>query len=293
MQTRLTIIVVILLSSVIGCSSLNINLPAVTDAPVAERQAGKIIWHDLITTDIEGSKAFYGGLFGWEFEAIPIALGFGKSSNYLLIRKNGLLIGGMFDATKLGSEENSSQWVVVMSVDDIDAVVENISAAGGEILTPPTDLNERGRIAVVEDNAGAMFALLQTRDGDPPDTSAASGSFMWDEVWVPDAVAAVSFYQQIAPFEAVFRDVDNGDVYEALTVDGRPRMGILQDPIKDLPPTWASYIKVEDMSVLDRVAGLGGKILLPAAERNIGGQVALIAGPSGAGVAIQTWLDKE
>jgi len=72
-------------------------------------------------------------------------------------------------------------------------------------------------------------------------------------------------------------------------VDGHPRMGILQDPIEDLPPTWASYIRVEDMSVLDRVEALGGRVLLPAEDRYIGGQVALIAGPSGAGVVLQTW----
>jgi predicted enzyme related to lactoylglutathione lyase len=66
-------------------------------------------------------------------------------------------------------------------------------------------------------------------------------------------------------------------------------MGILQDPIEDLPATWASYIRVEDMSVLDKVEELGGQILLPVADRDIGGQVALIAGPSGAGVALQTW----
>ena len=77
--------------------------------------------------------------------------------------------------------------------------------------------------------------------------------------------------------------------YFGLAVDGSPRMGILQDPIAELPPTWASYIRVEDMSVLDRVADLGGAVLLPAEDRPIGGQVALIAGPSGAGVVLQTW----
>ena len=66
-----------------ACTGMNINLPPVTDAPSGERFAGRIIWHDLLTTDIEGSKAFYSGLFGWEYEAIPLSLGFGPEQHLL------------------------------------------------------------------------------------------------------------------------------------------------------------------------------------------------------------------
>jgi len=279
----------LVLAGISACSTLNINLPAVTEAPSSARLTGKIVWHDLLTTDIEGSRKFYGGLFGWAFEEVPISLGFGQSGNYLLIRHKGELVGGMVDTERLGTKVNNSQWVVLMSVDDVDAAAQNVVDAGGEIMTPPTDLNERGRIAVVTDNSGALFAILQTRDGDPIDTSAAFGSFMWDEVWVPDSAAAASFYSSIAPFHPVSLETGRDSVYRGLAVDGRPRMGILQRPIEELPPTWASYIRVEDMSVLDRVEALGGEVLLPAANRDIGGQVALIAGPSGAGVVLQTW----
>jgi len=279
----------LLLAGLSACSTLNINLPAITDAPSSERLAGKIVWHDLLTNDIEGSRKFYGGLFGWTFEEVPISLGLGHSSNYLVIRHKGELIGGMVDTERLGTKVNNSQWVVLMSVDDVDVAARSVVDAGGEIMTPPTDLNERGRIAVVRDDAGALFAILQTRDGDPVDTSAAFGSFMWDEVWVPDSAAAEKFYASIAPFQPVTLETSQDSVYRGLAVDGRPRMGILQRPIEELPPTWASYIRVEDMSVVDQVVALGGEVLLPVENRAIGGQVALIAGPSGAGVVLQTW----
>ena len=276
----------------VACSTLSISLPPVTEQPVSERQAGKIIWHDLLTTDIEGSRAFYEGLFGWEFEEVPLALGFGRSSSYLLIRHQGKLVGGMVDLTRLDARGNASQWVAIMSVADVDAAANQVVASGGEVLTPPTDLDERGRLAVVKDNAGALFGLLQTRAGDPPDVSAAYGSFMWDEVWVPDAAAAARFYQAVAPFEPVSVETSAGTRYQGLAVDGRPRMGILENPIPGLAPTWASYIRVADMSLLDRVEALGGVVWLPAEPRPLGGEVALIAGPSGAGIAIQTWPDE-
>ncbi|MEE4185047.1 MAG: hypothetical protein V2J12_04705 [Gammaproteobacteria bacterium] len=46
------------------------------------------------------------------------------------------------------------------------------------------------------------------------------------------------------------------------------------------------------MSVLYSVEMLGGKVLLDAAPRELGGEVALIQGPSGAGVVLQTWPEE-
>jgi hypothetical protein len=45
-------------------------------------------------------------------------------------------------------------------------------------------------------------------------------------------------------------------------------------------------------AIVARVEDLGGSLLLAPQDRAIGGRVALIADPSGAGVAIQTWPDK-
>jgi len=60
---------------------------------------------------------------------------------------------------------------------------------------------------------------------------------------------------------------------------------------------WVSYLRVANASALDaileQVEPLGGRILFPATERPGGGVVAVIAGPSGAGIALQTWDDKQ
>jgi len=292
MAARALVLALLLLAAT-ACTTLNIELPSVTTAPTSASLPGKIIWHDLLTNDIEGSKRFYAELFGWEYQEIPLSLGVGKSSKYLLISQRGKLIGGMVDVAGLDTQINSSQWVVLMSVADVDAAADQISNAGGVLLTPPTDLSDRGRIAVAQDNAGAVFAVLETRDGDPLDVQPNYGEFMWDEIWTPDAIAANDFYSAIAPFEPVSLEVSGSNVYQGLASGGRPRMGILQDPIEGLPPTWASYIRVQDMTVLEKVAEAGGTIILPAADRDIGGQVALIAGPSGAGVVLQTWTPEQ
>jgi predicted enzyme related to lactoylglutathione lyase len=281
-----------LLGLLTSCTTLNLELPPVSDTPTGDRFPGRVIWHDLLTMDIEGSRRFYGGLLGWEFEELPLSLGFGQTSRYLLIRHKGELIGGMVDVSQVDQKVNSSQWVVVMSVEDVDAAVTAVGQAGGSIITPPTDLNDRGRIAVVNDSAGALFAMLETRDGDPPERQPGFGEFMWDEVWTNAIDEAAVFYQSVAPFNPVKQQLNNVD-YKGLAVNDRPRIGVLKNPLQEagLEPTWVSYIRVANMTVLDKVPALGGDVLVDAQDRAIGGQVAIIRGPSGAGVALQTWGD--
>ena len=99
-----------------GCTTMSLDLPAVTDAPSGMRFAGRVVWHDLLSNDPEGSRRFYSELFGWEFERPGIDVGFGDGGGYLLIRHDGELIGGMVDARLLGRDENISQWITVISV---------------------------------------------------------------------------------------------------------------------------------------------------------------------------------
>ena len=152
---------------VAGCSTLSVDLPAITEAPTGERDQGRVIWHDLLTTTPEESRRFYGELFGWTYEKPPIAVGFGRGDAYMLIRHEGRLIGGMVDARLLEKDENISQWMTVISTDDIAAATAAILANGGEVLTEPVVLPTRGAMGVYADASGALFALLESRDGDP------------------------------------------------------------------------------------------------------------------------------
>lgn len=276
----------------VGCTAV-VNLPPVTDVPTNTRLPGKIIWHDLITDTPAASEAFYSELFGWEFESVGIGFGSIASANYKLIRHDGRLIGGMIDQNRLDTDEDISQWVVLLSTDDLERSVGIVADAGGTVFTPPTALADRGRIAVVADPQGALFALLETKDGDPLDREAELNEFLWNELWTDDAVAAVTFYQRLAGYDLETEAVTANDSYQFLSKDGVPRAGILSNPIDGLAPLWSTYVRVEDpAAIIARVEALGGRVLLPVQERQLGGQVALIAGPSGAGIVIQTWPPK-
>lgn len=292
-KTRLVLISLLALFAA-ACASLDVSLPSITESPTGERLPGKIIWRDLLTDDPSASQRFYGELFGWEFESIGTASNLRSNTAYTLIRHNGRLIGGMIDTLALNNRDDISQWVVLMAVEDLDARVTAVTGSGGEIIAPPTDLQDRGRLALVRDAEGALLGLLETRDGDPGDSDPEYGGFLWDELWTSDMQNAAAFYNAVAGLTADAVDADAGEAvapdYNVLRAGETPRVGMMPVPLDGLDPVWVSYIRVADPAAITaRVSSLGGRVIVEAGPRPLGGEVAFVAGPSGAGIALQTW----
>lgn len=280
-----------------ACTTMDVNLPSLEGSVDGDRLPGKIIWHELITDTPKETQRFYTELFGWTFE--PLA---DKGANYFLIRHKNEVIGGMIDQNRLPTTADISQWVALIAVTDISRAAKMVTNSGGTVFTPPTSLGDRGEIAVVADPQGALFALLQTRDGDPADqdTSPSAGAFLWHELWTGEVDSAVAFYSKLAPYRMEQKKLGTAEEpidYVVMNAQEHKRGGIRENPFKGLPPIWVNYLRVIDDAELDdilaRVESLGGEILIPAIARPGGGTVAVITGPSGAGIALQTWSDDE
>lgn len=277
-----------LLFGIAACSTLSVDLPSITEGATSDRLPGKIVWRELLTNDPEASKRFYGELFDWQFESVGSGANLGSDTDYTLIRHNGRPIGGMVDTVALNNRTDISQWIVLMSVANVDEAVSGVEAAGGEVVTPPTDLQRRGKLALVRDAEGALIGLLQSRDGDPEDHEPALGDFLWDELWTTDVNSAIGLYSNVGQLDAA--EFEGNAQYRVLRSGDTPRAGIMPGPLDDLPPVWVTYIRAEDPSAITaRVADLGGRVIVEAQPRTVGGEAAFIAGPSGAGIALQTW----
>lgn len=274
-----------------ACTSVSPILPAITEAPGIANADGRIVWHDLLTTTPDASRRFYGELFGWEFERPATGVGFGDADTYMLIRHQGELIGGMLDARIFERGANISQWIAVMSVTDIETSVARVIAGGGEVLTPPTDVGPRGSLAVIAGPDKGLIALLQSSNGLPAEREPAVNGWLWNELWTDDVTAATGFYRDVAGYDIEDHDVPGAShSYRLLKSGGEPRAAILPNPFADVVPVWVNYLRVDDpAAIAARVDELGGQVLVEAQSRPIGGQVAFIAGPSGAGIALQTW----
>ncbi|HNY65151.1 MAG TPA: VOC family protein [Deltaproteobacteria bacterium] len=118
------------------------------------RQHGAFSWSELMTTDIEGAKAFYAKLFGWETEDMPM-----PGMTYTVIKAGGREIGGMMSMPK-DATGMPSMWVTYVTVDDVDKTAQDAEGLGAKVLMPPTDIPDVGRFCVIQDPQGAMINAI-------------------------------------------------------------------------------------------------------------------------------------
>jgi hypothetical protein len=111
-------------------------------------------WNELITSDVEGAKKFYGALFGWESETKTMAPGW----DYTMFKKGETVIGGMFGITP-DMGPMPPHWLSYVFSDDIEADLAKARAAGGKIIKEAMEVPNTGTLAVIQDPQGAVFAL--------------------------------------------------------------------------------------------------------------------------------------
>jgi predicted enzyme related to lactoylglutathione lyase len=270
-----------------GCAGIDTSrIPAIGSVGDGARLPGKVVWHDLLTEDPVAARRFYGELFGWTFEDIDL----GGGQSYTVIRHRGRPIAGLVDARGINDDVNVSRWVPIVSVDNLQQAVAHARASGAPVFQEPLEVPQRGRMAVIADDQGAVLTLLQGNTGDPPDREAGAGDFLWNEHWSADPQRATDFYTGLVPAYSVTMAGDDAQPYRILKSAGLPRAGVLATPVAQKPSTWMAYIKVEDAGAAAAAAeALGGRVLLQPRQNPRGGEVAILADPTGAGFLVQTW----
>jgi len=90
-------------------------------------EPGTFCWVDLATTDSEGAKAFYSGLFGWETEDTPA----GQSGTYTMLRLEGDDVGGLYEMGPEQREQGARPyWLSYVSFESADATAERARNLG-------------------------------------------------------------------------------------------------------------------------------------------------------------------
>jgi len=117
-------------------------------APKLDVGDGRVAWFDITTTNLNQSKAFYAGLFGWEFTSVA-----GAENLALEIVSGGQPIGTLRVAEGKISPYDG---VVYIQVKDLPASCAKAKELGGMIPPGfPFNLSDgRGAIALVTDPAG-------------------------------------------------------------------------------------------------------------------------------------------
>ena len=255
------------------------DLEAQTVAPLVApasntHHIGKFVWFDLVTSNVEAAASFYSQVLGWELKRVW------GISDYISITANGRRIGGITPAENLGEVG----WIGSLSVGNVDKAAEWVEHNGGRVLQAPLDLPKRGRVAVLADPQGAVFAALRSQSGDPPDAAARPGEWAWMELWTTDPEGAHDFYRRLVGYQyAAVR----GGSYHVFGRQDVPRAGVVEIPWKGVAPNWLPYVLVRDLAVvLRRVRASGGAVLQEPRDDFGNGNVALIVDPTGGVLAL-------
>lgn len=119
---------------------------------------GTLCWADLNTPDPERAKAFYSGLFNWQLNADTDD---DPPSGYIHIQNGDDFIGGM-PPVRPNNPRMPAHWLAYFQVTNCDAVAEKARKLGAKFHLEPMSMENVGRLAILADPQGAVFAIFQS-----------------------------------------------------------------------------------------------------------------------------------
>ena len=236
---------------------------------------GTPIWYELLTTDAAASKAFYEDVVGWTIhDAEP-----GGMDYRMIDTGGGDFAGGLMQLTaEMQGGGAKPSWLFYIGVDDVDAAVTKVTAAGGSVRMPAIDMPGVGRMALVADPQEIPFYVMR---GASPEESMAyqrtgMGKCNWNELYTPDQAAANAFYADVFGWTYPDRMAmgELGD-YIFVAVEGE-QIGATMPAPPGAPHLWQFYFRVPDIdAAANKVKAAGGMVVMgpqevPGGERVIG-----------------------
>jgi predicted enzyme related to lactoylglutathione lyase len=239
---------------------------------------GAPCWIDLWTSDVDASRRFYAGLFGWEAQEPSVEFG-----GYFMFTRHGVPVAGAMG--DMGDTPADNTWKVYLTTSDINETVAAGVSAGANFTFPPMPVADLGIQTVLNDSTGAALGAWQPIEFPGFMTLEEPGTPCWFELNARDYDAAVDFYQRVFHLEPkVMADSDDfryaslvsGDSEVAGILDAR---GLLGDGVTS---NWVVYWQVDDISQsLSLVSTLGGRVIDGPVDSPYG-PIATVCDPSGA-----------
>lgn len=238
-------------------------------------------WVDLGSPDLQASKAFYCGLFGWGSYTLTVD-GFGDYEIFTEPSSD----QGIAGVLALVDDTQSPAWTCIFRVDDVDACARTVEAAGGQQRVDPTPVANLARIAQFADPQGAEFGVWQPiRAGErPPIGERSAARFV--ELACRDGAEAGRFYREVFGWSAnagagrfaTRWTVGGRLVATAAAIDGTGPAGSL--------PQWSPYFEVADCdAAAGRAVELGARVGSAPADSDLG-RFSVLTDPTGVRLAV-------
>jgi predicted enzyme related to lactoylglutathione lyase len=257
-----------------------------TAAPL---RPGSFCWFELATTDQEAAKAFYAALFGWTSNDNPM----GPAGSYTIFRL------GDRDAAAACTLDSAQRaqgvppnWQVYVLAENADAAAAKASSLGATVIVQPFDVMDLGRMAVMQDPTGAVFAVWQPGRHAGVGAWAEPGAVGWADLQVRDQEKAAAFYSSLFGWKMVEGKSMNAakpGTYHHI-VNGTDMIGGIPPASQVDPnahPAWLMYVEVADCAAATKHArSLGARAYVDTMEIGENGRISVLADPQGAVFAL-------
>ena len=110
---------------------------------------------ELNTTDVSKAKKFYGSLFDWKLEDVPMG-----PMTYTMIGVGEGIGGGITQQQAPGAP---SAWLAYVTVDDIKASTEKAKSLGAKVVQDVMEVSDMGWISIIIDPTGAALGLWKPK----------------------------------------------------------------------------------------------------------------------------------
>jgi predicted enzyme related to lactoylglutathione lyase len=164
-------------------------------------------------------------------------------------------------------------WLNYIGTPDVDATVRQAVEFGGKVVTPAADVPRVGRMAVLQDPQGAMFAVSamieRSRWKEPQ-----IGDFSWHELMTSNPQTAFDFYAKLFGWEKM-QAIDMGPqgTYQIFGTGGHQLGGVFNPGTGLGGPQWLPYILVRDVRKTAEVAASLGATIVQAPMEVPGGDM--------------------
>ncbi len=232
-------------------------------------------WSDTFVADFEKGKQFYSELFDWNFtdqlyaDSVVYSLASLAHPEYSSAQ---LTVAGLGPCEIPKPGGIAWNWGAYILVENVDAMLEHVVAAGGQLCKEPMDVMGAGRMAVCADSCGAVIHLWQAREHFGADADDVPGAVCWFELTSPDTQRSASFYTEVfgwTPKETVSNDRKYWEFYAGDKLLSTMHARLEETAQQGL---WLPYFKTENLeSQLAACKSLGGSVVYgPVLEPGVG-----------------------
>lgn len=243
---------------------------------------GAFVWYDLLTPNAAGARDFYGKAVGWKTQPWK-----GDPAYVMFTAPSGPVAGSMESRTA------TPHWLPYIGTASVEETAEGATRLGARVETPPTDLPNGGRYAVLYDPQGAAFGIHESgdRSGGGSGRSPQLGEFSWHELATSVAPnIAFGFYAALFDWDEL-GDHDMGAMGRYLTFGrhGRELGGMFDKSAAGKPGSayWLGYVSVPDLEgAVERAKAARGSVLVEPMDVPGGDRIAQLMDPYGAFFAL-------